>query len=62
MDSMEATGPLTSGSGPAIHPYLFQLFQADQSVLPIGDPGDFQVPPSRSKPMGRFVKSRLTTG
>lgn len=62
MDSMQTTSPLTSGGSPSIHPYFFQLFQADQAVLPIGDPRDFQVPASWLKPMGRFVGFRLMMG
>ncbi|HET7591000.1 MAG TPA: hypothetical protein VFK14_12570 [Solirubrobacterales bacterium] len=52
MDSMEAAGPLASRGGPSVHPDPFQLFQADQAVLLIGDPGDVEVPASWSKPMG----------
>jgi hypothetical protein len=62
VDSMEATGALASGNGPSVHPHAFELFQADQAMLPVSDPRDLQVPASRSKPKGRFVNYRVTTG
>jgi hypothetical protein len=40
MDSMEAAGPLASGNGSSVHSHSFELFQADQAVLSVGDPGD----------------------
>jgi hypothetical protein len=62
MDSMEAAGPLASGNGPSIDPHAFELFEADQAVLPVRDPGNLEVPSSRSKPTGRFVEFQLTMG
>jgi len=62
MNSMQAAGALASGGGPSIHPDSFQLFQADQAVLPVGDPGDFQIPPPRSKTTGRTVGFSGATG
>jgi hypothetical protein len=47
MKSMEAAGALASGDGPSIHSHCFELFQADQAMLPVGDPRDLQVPASR---------------
>src|SRR3954447_197556 len=61
VNSMEAAGALASGNGPPVHLYAFELFQADQAMLPVGDPRDLQVPASRSKPKGRFVKYRSTS-
>lgn len=55
MYSVEAAGPPPSGNGPSVHSQSFELFQADQAMLPVGNPGDLQVPASRSSPKGRFV-------
>lgn len=62
MNPMEAAGATASGNGPSVHPYAFELFQADQTVLPVGDRRDLQVPVPRSKPKGRFVRYGSTKG
>lgn len=62
MNSMEASGALASRNGPAVHSYVFELFQADQAMLSVSDPRDLQVPASRSKPRGRFVNYRSVRG
>jgi hypothetical protein len=58
MDSMKTAGALASGNSPSVHSNAFKLFQADQAMLPVGDPRDFQIPASRSKPKGRLVHYR----
>jgi hypothetical protein len=59
---MKAAGALASGNGPSVHADSFELFQADQAMLAVGEPSDFKVAASRSEPKGRFVNYRSMMG